>query len=73
MTVNQILIGVEAERVRHGFSIPKLCERAGCLSSRLYNYWMSGELSPRLSVLIGVCDALGLELTIKERDENAAD
>ena len=67
MTVNQILTEIDRHRARFPMKVGVLSEKAG-LSRNAYVQWMNGACKPQLQTLVNVCDVLGLELCIREKE-----
>lgn len=70
MTVNQLLLIVDRERMIQGYTGEGISEKAGFQKS-MYCRWINGKNAPNLRNFIHILDILGLELKITRKKDKA--
>lgn len=68
MTVNQLLLVADKERIRQGYSGEGISKKAGFTKS-MYSRWINGKNAPNIRNLVSMLDVLGLELKIVRKKD----
>ena len=67
MTSKELIMDLKVIRIKKGISQEKLAKQIGVTRASITN-WEKGTTYPSIDIILQVCDVLGVNLKIKEKN-----